>query len=51
MKELPEEAFTSDKEEIIVADQKVKAKKVIMNLSEEQVKTLLKDLLEKAKRR
>jgi len=50
IKELPEEAFSTDKEEIIVADQKVKAKKITMNLSEAQVKTLLKDLLEKAKK-
>lgn len=50
VKELPEEAFTTDKEEIVVADQKVKAKKIAMNLSEAQVKTLLKDVLVKAKK-
>ncbi|MFJ7934649.1 hypothetical protein [Sporosarcina sp. NPDC096371] len=50
VKELPEDAFTSVKEEIIVADQKVKAKKITMDLSEKQVKTLLKDVLAKAKK-
>ncbi|WP_342505566.1 DUF6583 family protein [Sporosarcina sp. FSL K6-2383] len=49
IKELPEDAFTTDKEEILVADQKLKAKKITMDLKEEQVKTLLKDLLAKAK--
>ncbi len=48
-KEIPEDAFTSEKEEIIVSDKKINAKKIKMDLSEKQVKTLLKDLLEKAR--
>ncbi|MEK5037718.1 DUF6583 family protein [Sporosarcina sp. FSL K6-3457] len=48
IKELPEDAFTTDKEEILVVDEKVKAKKITMNLKEEQVKNLLKSLLTKA---
>ena len=49
IKELPEKAFTSDKEEIVVFNKKINAKRVKMKLSEEEVKTLLKDLFLKAK--
>ncbi len=49
VKEIPEEAFTSDKEEITIFDEKKKTTKVIMDLSEVQVKSLLKNLFEKAK--
>ena len=49
VKEIPEEAFTSDKEEITIFDEKKKTTKVIMDLSEVQVKSLLKTLFEKAK--
>jgi hypothetical protein len=49
IKEIPEAAFTSEKEAITVFDKKVKTKKVKMELTEQQVKTLLKDLLNKAK--
>ncbi len=48
-KELPEEAFSSDKEELELFGEKKKTTKVVMDLSEEQVKTLLKNLFEKAK--
>lgn len=47
--ELPEEAFTSEKEEIEVFGEKMKTEKVAMKLSEEQVKTLLVDLFKKAR--
>ncbi|HEX5564683.1 MAG TPA: DUF6583 family protein [Sporosarcina sp.] len=47
--ELPEEAFTSDKEEIEVFGEKMKTEKVAMKLSEEQVKSLLVDLFKKAR--
>lgn len=50
MKEIPEEAFTSEKEEITVYDKKMKTKKVKMDLTEQQLKTVLKNLLEKAKK-
>ena len=50
MKELPEEAFTSEKEEIVVFDKKVNTKKVKMDLSEIEVKKLMKNLFEKAKK-
>ena len=49
VKEIPEEAFTSDKEEITIFDEKKKTTKVVMDLSEVQVKSLLKNLFEKAK--
>ncbi len=49
VKEIPEEAFTSDKEEITIFDEKKKTTKVVMDLSEVQVKSLLKTLFEKAK--
>ena len=49
IKEIPEEAFTSTKEELTVFDKKIKTKKTKMDLTEQQVKTLLKDLLKKAK--
>jgi hypothetical protein len=49
VKEIPEEAFTSDKEEITIFDEKMKTTKVVMDLSEVQVKSLLKTLFEKAK--
>ncbi len=49
IKEIPEEAFTSEKEELTVFDKKMKTKKVKLDLTEQQVKTLLKNLLEKAK--
>jgi len=49
IKEVPEEAFTSEKEELSVFDKKIKTKKVKMDLTEQQVKSLLKNLLEKAK--
>lgn len=49
IKEIPEEAFSSDKEEISVFGEQRKTTKVVMNLSEEQVKTLFKNLFEKAK--
>ncbi|MCM3711263.1 DUF6583 family protein [Sporosarcina luteola] len=47
--ELPEDAFTSEKEEIDVFGKKMKTEKVNMNLSEEQVKSLLVDLFKKAR--
>ena len=47
--ELPEDAFTSEKEEIEVFDKKVKTEKVEMKLSEQQVKTFMKNLFEKAR--
>jgi len=47
--ELPEDAFTSEKEEIEVFGEKMKTEKVTMKLSEEQVKTLLVDLFKKAR--
>ncbi|MCM3743742.1 hypothetical protein M3193_06270 [Sporosarcina luteola] len=47
--ELPEDAFTSDKEEIDVFGEKMKTEKVEMKLSEEQVKSLLVDLFKKAR--
>ncbi|NYF25342.1 DUF6583 family protein [Sporosarcina sp. JAI121] len=47
--EIPEDAFTSEKEEITVFDNKLKTKKLEMTLTEKEVKALLKDLLEKAK--
>lgn len=47
--ELPEEAFTSEKEKIEVFGEKIKTEKVAMKLSEEQVKTLLVDLFKKAR--
>ena len=49
VKEIPEEAFTSEKEEITIFDEKKKTTKVVMDLSEVQVKSLLKNLFEKAK--
>jgi hypothetical protein len=48
--ELPEEAFTSEKEEIDVLGEKMKTEKVSMKLSEEQVKSLLVDLFKKARK-
>lgn len=45
--ELPESAFTSDKETINVHNVDVKTTKIAMNLSEEQVKTLLTNLFKK----
>ncbi|QTD41298.1 DUF6583 family protein [Sporosarcina sp. Te-1] len=48
-KELPDEAFTSEKEEIDVFGDKMKVEKVEMTLSEEQVKDMLKKLFEKAR--
>src|SRR5690606_9197134 len=47
--ELPEDAFTSDNEEIEVFGDKMKTEKVAMKLSEEQVKSLLVDLFKKAR--
>ncbi|MCG7344563.1 hypothetical protein MHZ92_10480 [Sporosarcina sp. ACRSL] len=47
--ELPEEAFTSEKEEIDLFGEKINTEKVEMNLSEEQVKTLLVNLFKKAR--
>lgn len=49
IKEIPDKAFTSEKEELTVFDKKIKAKKVKLDLTEQQFKTLLKDLLKKAK--
>jgi len=49
IKEIPDKAFTSEKEELTVFDKKIKTKKVKLDLTEQQVKTLLKNLLEKAK--
>lgn len=47
--ELPEESFTSEKEEVDVFGDKVKAKKLTMHLTEDEVKTLLKNLFVKLK--
>ncbi len=47
--ELPEEAFTSEKEEIDVFGEQMKTEKVEMKLTEEQVKSLLVDLFKKAR--
>ncbi|WP_262173637.1 DUF6583 family protein [Saccharococcus sp. Marseille-Q5394] len=47
--ELPEDAFTSEKEEIDVFGEKMKTEKVVLKLSEEQVKSLLVDLFKKAR--
>lgn len=47
--ELPEEAFTSEKEEVEVLGDKIKAEKLEMKLSEKQVKTFLKNLLQKTR--
>lgn len=49
IKEIPEDAFTSEKEVLTVFDEKIKTKKIKMDLTEQQVKTLLIDLFEKAK--
>ncbi|MBE1554227.1 DUF6583 family protein [Sporosarcina limicola] len=48
-KELPETAFTSVKEDIEVFDKKINAKKIAMNLSEKEVKTLMKNIFKKVK--
>ncbi|MFS0688374.1 DUF6583 family protein [Sporosarcina sp. 179-K 8C2 HS] len=47
--ELPEDAFTNEKEEIELFGEKMKTEKVAMKLSEEQVKSLLVDLFKKAR--
>lgn len=47
--QLPDKAFTSVKENINVYDKKMQATKISMNLSENDVKSLLTSLLEKAK--
>lgn len=46
-KELPEDAFESEKEELEVFGEKVKTEKITMNLTEQQTKDVLKSLLEK----
>lgn len=47
IEELPEEAFTSEKEKIEVFDKKIDAKKLSMKLSEKEVKALITDFYEK----
>lgn len=49
VKEIPEDAFSSEKEELDIFGQKKKTTKVVMDLSEKQVKTLYKKIFEKAK--
>ncbi|MBB4824388.1 hypothetical protein HNO89_001610 [Sporosarcina luteola] len=48
-KELPDEAFTAEKEEVDVFGKKMKVERVEMNLSEEQVKEVLRKLFKKAR--
>lgn len=45
--ELPESAFSSEKDSIEINDNSIKADKITMTLSEENVKHLLKSILEK----
>lgn len=47
VEKLPKEAFTSDKEKIKVFDKEISAKKLSMKLSEEEVKSLMKEFFEK----
>lgn len=47
IEKLPKEAFTSEKETIEVFDKKIKAKKLSMKLSEDDVKKLMKEFFEK----
>ena len=47
IEELPEEAFTSEKEKIEVFDKKIDAKKLSMKLSEKEVKALMTEFFEK----
>lgn len=42
---LPDEVFSSEKEEVSVDGEKIKAKKITMDLSEKQVKAVMKKLL------
>ena len=49
VKEIPEDAFSSEKEELDILGEKKKTTKVVMDLSEKQVKTLLKNIFKKAK--
>ena len=48
-KELPESAFTDEKENIVVFDNKINAKKLTMSLTEEEVKKLVEKVLKKAR--
>lgn len=45
--ELPKEAFTTTKDEITIGNEKMKANKITMSLSEKEIKTLLHALLDK----
>lgn len=49
IEELSSDSFTSDNEEIEVFDQKIKAEKLTMTLSEEEIKNLMKELIEKVR--
>lgn len=46
-KELPDDAFESEKEELEVFGEKIKTDKISMDLTEEQTKELVKDLFKK----
>ncbi len=48
-KELPDTAFKDEKEKVVVFDNEINAKKLTMSLTEEQVKTLVKKVLKKAR--
>jgi len=48
-KELDDDAFTAEKEEIEIADDSIKAEKLTLHLDEKEVKELLSSLLDKAK--
>lgn len=49
IEKLPKESFSSDKEDIEVFNQKVKAHKLTMTLSEEEIKKLTKEFIEKVR--
>lgn len=49
IEKLPKEAFTSEKEKVEVFDEKINAKKLSMKLSEEEVKSLMKEFFEKVR--
>lgn len=46
-KEIPKEAFTTAKEEVKIGSENIKAKKITMSLSENEVKTILHALFDK----